>query len=186
MFELGNSLRDARVRQGLDHAEVEQATKIRAKYIRAIEDEQFGILPAQTYVKGFLRTYADFLGLDGNLYVDEYNNRFAQHDEPLLVPERFARSGSRFGGRGLLRPIVVLGVIAAIVVAVAAWRLSGSEGSSSPATVTERRPAPTLSRRVAPGESSSARAVSLESSAAPGRVMTAVRSAFGGPPDARR
>src|ERR1700757_4987606 len=77
MFEIGNSLRDARLRQGLDFPQVELATKIRAKYLRAIEEEQFDVLPAETYVKGFLRAYADYLGLDGQLYVDEYDSRFS-------------------------------------------------------------------------------------------------------------
>src|SRR5205823_2372789 len=76
VFEIGNSLREARLRQSLDFPEIEQATKIRGKYLRALEDEQFELLPAQTYVKGFLRSYAEYLGLDGQLYVDEYNSRF--------------------------------------------------------------------------------------------------------------
>ena len=83
MFEIGNSLRDARLRKGLDFAELEQGTKIRAKYLRALEDENFDVLPAPTYVKGFLRTYADYLGLDGQLYVDEYNVRYTSGDEVL-------------------------------------------------------------------------------------------------------
>src|SRR5258707_2957308 len=76
VFEIGNSLREARVRQGLEYPQIELATKIRAKYIAALEDEEFGLLPAHTYVKGFLRTYAEFLGLDGQLYVDEFSSRF--------------------------------------------------------------------------------------------------------------
>jgi cytoskeleton protein RodZ len=70
VFEIGSSLREARIRQGIDFPALEQGTKIRAKYLRALEDERFELLPAHTYVKGFLRSYADFLGLDGNLYVD--------------------------------------------------------------------------------------------------------------------
>ena len=46
MFEIGTSLREARLRQGLDFPELEQGTKIRAKYLRALEDEQFDVLPA--------------------------------------------------------------------------------------------------------------------------------------------
>ena len=76
MFEIGNSLREARLRRGTDFAQAELHTKIRGKYLRALEDEQFELLPAQTYVKGFLRTYAEYLGLDGQLYVDEFNSRF--------------------------------------------------------------------------------------------------------------
>ena len=48
MFEIGNSLREARLRQHLEFPEIEQATKIRGKYLRALEDEQFDVLPAQT------------------------------------------------------------------------------------------------------------------------------------------
>ena len=81
MFEIGNSLREARERRGLDFAQAELATKIRGKYLRALEDEQFAVLPAQTYVKGFLRTYAEYLGLDGQLYVDEFNSRFVSGEE---------------------------------------------------------------------------------------------------------
>src|SRR6201987_4199902 len=76
MFEIGSSLREARLRQGLEFPEIEQAIKVRGKYLRALEDEQFDVLPAQTYVKGFLRSYAEYLGLDGQLYVDEYNSRY--------------------------------------------------------------------------------------------------------------
>jgi hypothetical protein len=59
VFEIGNSLREARLRQGLEFPEIEQATKIRGKYLRSLEEEQFDVLPGQTYVKGFLRSYAE-------------------------------------------------------------------------------------------------------------------------------
>src|SRR4029079_17392638 len=91
MFEIGNSLREARAPQQLGPGEWELATKIRSRYLRALEEESFDALPAQTYVKGFLRTYADYLGLDGQLYVDEFNSRFGAHgDEPRdpVVPRR--------------------------------------------------------------------------------------------------
>src|SRR5690242_4361149 len=77
MFEIGTSLRDARLRQGIELSEAEQATKIRSKYLHSLEEEDFELLPGPTYVKGFLRTYADYLGLDGQLYCDEYNSRYA-------------------------------------------------------------------------------------------------------------
>src|SRR5512133_3645174 len=98
MFEIGNSLREARLRQHLDFPEIEQATKIRGKYLRALEDEQFEILPAQTYVKGFLRSYAEYLGLDGQLYVDEFNSRYVrgeleEEEEQRLIKPRGARPG---------------------------------------------------------------------------------------------
>lgn len=83
MFEIGSSLRQARQHRGLDIADVERETHIRAKYLGALEEERFDVLPGQAYVRGFLRTYADFLGLNGGLYVDEYNEKFAPPDEEL-------------------------------------------------------------------------------------------------------
>jgi cytoskeletal protein RodZ len=69
VFEIGNSLREARLRQGYELPRVEADTKIRAKYLKALEEEHFEVLPGETYVKGFLRTYAEYLGLDGILVV---------------------------------------------------------------------------------------------------------------------
>ncbi len=138
MFEIGGSLREARLKRGLTPADVQKAIRIRDRYLQALEEERWELLPGDAYVKGFLRTYADYLGLDGSLYVDEYNARYAHEDEPQLVPERFERAGTRFGGTGLRRPLVVVGTIVAIVVAVTAWQLSSSsspkKASSPPAT----------------------------------------------------
>src|SRR5580765_7848713 len=114
MFEIGSSLREARMRQGLDFPQIESATKIRGKYLRALEDEDFAQLPAQTYVKGFLRTYAEHLGLDGELYVDEFNSRYVGGDEgeaPLHATRR--RTVSR--PRRRVESKVVIGAIAGIV-----------------------------------------------------------------------
>jgi cytoskeletal protein RodZ len=126
MFEIGGSLREARLKRNLTPADVQKAIRIRDRYLQALEEERWELLPGDAYVKGFLRTYADYLGLDGNLYVEEYNSRFARPDEPQLVPERFARSGSRFGGVGFLRPLIAVAVIVAIVAGLAASQLSSS------------------------------------------------------------
>ncbi len=80
MFEIGNTLREARLRQRLDILQCEAETKIRAKYLRAMEEEQFDLMPSPTYVRGFLRTYADFLDLDGQLVLDEYESRFGIYE----------------------------------------------------------------------------------------------------------
>jgi hypothetical protein len=135
VFEIGNSLREARIRRELDFAQAEVATKIRAKYLRALEDEQFEILPAETYVKGFLRTYAEYLGLDGQLYVDEFNSRFVSGDdhEPR-VRRSAARPPRRSRHIGTSLFVIALAAVAVvIVVVIAAWKNGGSEG---PATTT--------------------------------------------------
>jgi cytoskeletal protein RodZ len=132
VFEIGNSLREARVRRGIDFAQVEVATKIRGKYLRALEDEQFDVLPAETYVKGFLRTYAEYLGLDGQLYVDEFNSRFVTGDErePRPRPSKAQRARQRRTETGVV--LIVLAAIAVItVVVISAWKSSGGSPTSS-------------------------------------------------------
>src|SRR5215212_5758930 len=101
---IGETLREARMRQRVNIEELEQTTKIRAKYLRALENEEFGLLPGPTYVRSFLRTYAEKLGLDPQLLVEEFR---AQHEppeplefQPLPSPPREARRrppGPRFG-----------------------------------------------------------------------------------------
>jgi Helix-turn-helix domain len=123
VFEIGNSLREARLRQTLDFPEIEQATKIRGKYLRALEDEQFDILPAQTYVKGFLRSYAEYLGLDGQLYVDEYNSRFVVGEEESPArPRRSAPPESR-GVQVQSRVVLLtlLGIASVTALVIVAW-----------------------------------------------------------------
>ena len=137
MFEIGNSLREARVRQGLEYPQIELATKIRAKYIRALEDEQFGLLPAHTYVKGFLRTYAEFLGLDGQLYVDEFSSRFVGdglEDSPRRVAPRVHQD------RGIERKVLVLalaGIAVVTALVIVAWKFGASDSATPPAANTQ-------------------------------------------------
>src|SRR5881409_2365450 len=91
MPEIGQSLREARMRARIDVSEIEAKTKIRAKYLRALENEEWAVLPGPTYVKSFLRTYAEFLGLDAHMLVEEYRAR-SEHPEELELPA-FASSG---------------------------------------------------------------------------------------------
>jgi cytoskeletal protein RodZ len=128
VFEIGNSLREARMRRGVDFAQAELGTKIRGKYLRALEDEQFEVLPAQTYVKGFLRTYAEYLGLDGQLYVDEYNSRFVtgEDHEPRAARRSTARPERRNRRLETGVVLIVLALIAVVtIVVISAWKTSG-------------------------------------------------------------
>jgi cytoskeleton protein RodZ len=136
VFEIGNSLREARLRQQLDFPELEQQTKIRSKYLKALEDEKFDLLPAPTYVKGFLRTYADALGLEGQLYVDEYNSRFITGEEDVpLRPRDYQRRppqlGHRFETRGVLIALGAIAIIFALV--IVAWKFGSSNSPTPPA-----------------------------------------------------
>ena len=117
MFELGNNLREARHRRQIDLVIAEQDTKIRSKYLSALETEDFDILPGPVFVRGFLRTYSRYLGLDPQLFIDEYNARFGRFEDveeqaspalgrPSLAQERATR------GRRTMRTIVILSLVA--------------------------------------------------------------------------
>src|SRR3954452_3177839 len=86
------------MRQHLDIADVEARTKIRAKYLRALENEEFGMLPGSTFVRTFLRTYAEVLGLDPQRLVEEYRTNYEGGDELELQPLAGAPAGG--GGPG--------------------------------------------------------------------------------------
>jgi cytoskeleton protein RodZ len=151
VFEIGNSLREARRRQQLELTEVEQATKIRARYLRALEEESFEVLPAQTYVKGFLRTYADWLGLDGQLYVDEYNSRYGvgeEEERQPVVARRTSRVHARHRTverRGVLVALAAIGILCALVIAAFKFSGNGREPipNLGPNTTKAPPPAPT-------------------------------------------
>ena len=137
MFEIGNSLHEARSRRGIDFPEAELATKIRGKYLRALEDERFELLPAQTYIKGFLRTYAEYLGLDGQLYVDEYNSRFGAGGEESESRARRSAARPQHRNRRIETNVVLISLAAIAVVTVvviAAWKSTGSSSPSAPPT----------------------------------------------------
>jgi len=102
-------------------AEVEARTKIRAKYLRAIENEDWDLLPGPVYTKSFLRTYGDYLGLDSRMLVEEFKRRYeepAEHELQPIAPLRRERQRERGPRRGVSFPpwLVVVGVLAAVVV----------------------------------------------------------------------
>src|SRR6184192_3736136 len=112
MPEIGESLREARMRAHIDVSEIEAKTKIRAKYLRALENEEWSLLPGSTFVKSFLRTYAQALGLDGKALVEQYRQSHARPSEALLEPisppsqrGRARASGAR-GGSGPSRAYI--------------------------------------------------------------------------------
>src|SRR5436190_15380278 len=115
MPEIGETLREARMRAKIDVSEVEAATKIRAKYLRALENEEWDLLPGPTFVKTFLRTYADYLGLDSRLLVEEYRQRYERPSAHDLTP-----FGPGLGQRRRRRPRAALGPILVVIVLLAA------------------------------------------------------------------
>jgi cytoskeleton protein RodZ len=131
MFEIGASLREARARRSLSYDQIEAETKIRTKYIRCMEDEQFDVLPSGTYVRGFLRTYADYLGLDGQLYVDEYSSRFGDMPDERAARRR-ERPRERRNESSNAVMIALAGIVAVGVLLLAAWKLNPSSDRQQP------------------------------------------------------
>jgi cytoskeleton protein RodZ len=124
MPEIGATLREARMRARTDISEIESETKIRAKYLRALENEEWDLLPGPTYVKSFLRTYAEALGLDGKLLVEEYKLRHERLSDVELQPiaphsarDRRRPPGGRAGlPRGAVVGLVIVGLLVALYV----------------------------------------------------------------------
>jgi len=119
MFDIGASLREARTRRGLSLDDVTAGLRIRERYVTALEEERWELMPGEAYAKGFLRMYAEFLGLDGGLYVDEYTERVPAHQEEALVPDSLAPSKGR--SRLLTRTIVGVVTVAVVVAALNAF-----------------------------------------------------------------
>jgi cytoskeletal protein RodZ len=127
MFAIGDSLREARTRRGLSPADVQKGLRIRERYLTALEEERWELLPGEAYIKGFLRQYAEFLGLDGNLYIEEYTSRFLHREEEPFVPDSLAPRTRR---TGVLRLLGVVAVVLAAVAGLAAWQLSGTTSTA--------------------------------------------------------
>jgi hypothetical protein len=143
MQAIGDRLREARMRQKIDIADVEAATKIRAKYLRALENEEFGLLPGTTFAKTFLRTYAEYLGLDAQLLVEEYRVQHEPRGEetaPIGATSPGGGRPRRGGGRapvGPPGPGVVFGAIFVLLLGVIlVLGFTGEEGDNGDTTGT--------------------------------------------------
>jgi hypothetical protein len=138
MPEIGASLREARQRAKLDIVDVEAATKIRAKYLRALEDEEWGLLPGPAFVKSFLRTYADYLGLDGKVLVDEYklrHERPSDIDQMPIGPNLGRGKATRAVSR--ISPAWIIGIVIVALLGLFAYLgASGGENNNNPGPTT--------------------------------------------------
>jgi hypothetical protein len=135
MPDIGATLREARMRARIDISEVEASTKIRAKYLRALENEEWDLLPGPTYVKSFLRTYAESLDLDAKLLVDEYKLRHERLSEVEMQPINAAAPGRERRRQGPVIPrwVVLVVIFVGLIIALG---LLGSNDSKKPPIAT--------------------------------------------------
>lgn len=164
MPEIGATLREARMRARIDISEIEAETKIRAKYLRALENEEWDLLPGPTYVKSFLRSYADALGLDAKRLVEEYKARHERLSDVELQPisPHPGRERRRAPGPIVPRGAVVGAVVVALIVALYALGRGGDDGEPAPQGNTVEQPASEPA-----GDDGGARAEEAEAEAEP-------------------
>jgi cytoskeleton protein RodZ len=128
-LEIGPTLREARIRRKIDLSEVEQRTKIRVRYLRALENEEWDVLPGGSYTRSFIRTYGSFLGLDGDRLADEFRRLYEDplgtrypHVEPVLGsgggPSPPGIRGPRLGAGGVTALVAAALVAILIVIGV--------------------------------------------------------------------
>jgi cytoskeleton protein RodZ len=192
MLGIGTRLREERVRRGLEIDEVEAETRIRAKYLLALEDERFDVLPGDVYARAFLRDYAEELGLDAQEMVDELNDLRAPPDAPLTPQPSVHPITSPWEGRRKAVGLAITAVVAVAVAVAAGLALvgaingnnnsaggaaGGSTPSSTPPPATSTHPASTSAGATPPpaGGSGAARRTSGLALAASGPCWIQVR-----------
>jgi cytoskeleton protein RodZ len=163
------------MRARIDVSEIEAQTKIRAKYLRALENEEWNLLPGPTFVRSFLRTYAQALGLDDKALVDEYRRRYEQPSElehqPVVSAPRRARP-NRSGGRPSRGYAIAVGAFSALIVLLVVALALGKNGGS-PHTPTSSSNAHNAHRT--DHGTSTARSTGSRSGSAAGRVALSLQ-----------
>jgi cytoskeleton protein RodZ len=180
MPEIGETLREARMRRRIDMAEVESATKIRAKYLRALESEEWELLPGPTFVKTFLRTYADYLELDSRLLVEEYKQRFERPAGMDVTPLNLRRQRRRRRVAPRIGPglVVVLGIVVLLVALYLLGVSGGNDETQPPAAVETATPTKTPSQDKKKKQATPARPMRV-SIAATGQVYVCMEDSRG-------
>lgn len=146
---VGSDLRRARTRREIELSEVEEATRIRTRFLEAIEREEWEALPGGVYTRAFIRTYASYLGMDGDRLAQDYREQVEGAREgigpsPELAPVAASQAtGSPGGGRASFRPglLAVAAVLAVAAIAIVAWPEGDEEGGSAERAA-PARPAP--------------------------------------------
>jgi cytoskeleton protein RodZ len=133
---VGKALREARRRRKLDLSDVAEATKIRARFLRALEEEEWGQLPGDAYARAFIRTYASHLGLDGEEMAERQRRLSGSVRPSELLPRGEPAQAGRMRPRGTPSrawrriPAGAVAAVAVVSVAAIALAIAGSDSGS--------------------------------------------------------
>jgi len=126
MSPLGETLRRARLAKGVTIEDAERVTRIPRKYLDALEQENFGILPAPVYARGFLRSYSGYLGLDPAELLPFFP--VGHVDEPKLDPLPEVRQPRTWSMSGVIA-VSVVGLLILLVIMLYSVGREHSSGS---------------------------------------------------------
>ena len=152
MFEIGSTLRETRVRRKTTLQQAEDDTKIRVKYIQAMENDDFDLMPSPAYVKGFLRTYSLYLGLDADVMLDEYRSRFEPNEEhePFGGNSALGRPHAHRRRNTLTFIAVVCLLILGLLYVLGRYNSPSKPTAPPPVTVVSHTPQPSPTARPTP------------------------------------
>ena len=119
MGDVGAKLRGERERLGIGIDQIEAETHIRAKFLLAIEEERFDVLPGPAYVRAFVRDYAEQLGLDPQGLMAELSTHPDMAEDLVMIAPRQVASVPLLGRR-TRNAAWTLALVVALVVVVAA------------------------------------------------------------------
>ena len=169
--QVGQTLREARTERGIELSEIEQATKIRVKFLEAMEEDRWEELPAPAYARSFLATYAEYLDLDAPALVDELKSSYAEGDRPEPIPSGVVRPGQLTRGHHgpPWKPLAVLvaGLVAVVLLGVV---IVGAIGGSGNGGGKERH-----AKKAGTGTGTTAATTSTSPSAPPSGVSVELR-----------
>ena len=137
---LGSKLKQAREARQLTLREIEWATKIRAEFLQALENEEFDLLPSATHVRGFIRSYARYLGVDSDPLVEEFNNAGEAATEIVSTRRSVGIQRRGFG----LTPGMIVGTALIILIGIFGFYLKHQFDKYQASRVAEAQPSPGL------------------------------------------